>query len=67
MKENKIVLDCSQLNCISEILEQAQQVRMTTEDQSYFITSLVSFRNVQHNSIKIGLNLTLTVNQYFSL
>ncbi|XP_046464667.1 glutamate receptor ionotropic, kainate 2-like [Daphnia pulex] len=38
--ERNIVLDCSQLSRVSEILQQAQQVGMTTLAQSYFITSL---------------------------
>lgn len=41
MGERNIVLDCSQLSRVSEVLQQAQQVGMTTLAQSYFITSLV--------------------------
>ena len=41
MAERNIVVDCSQLSRVSEILQQAQQVGMTTLAQSYFITSLV--------------------------
>jgi magnesium-transporting ATPase (P-type) len=41
MGERNIVVDCSQLSRVSEILQQAQQVGMTTLAQSYFITSLV--------------------------
>ncbi|XP_059352207.1 glutamate receptor ionotropic, kainate 2-like [Daphnia carinata] len=40
MGERNIVLDCSQLGRVSEVLQQAQQVSMTTLAQSYFITSL---------------------------
>lgn len=40
MGERNIVLDCSQLSRVSEVLQQAQQVGMTTLAQSYFITSL---------------------------
>ncbi|KAI9550316.1 hypothetical protein GHT06_007599 [Daphnia sinensis] len=40
MGERNIVLDCSQLSRVSEVLQQAQQVSMTTLAQSYFITSL---------------------------
>ncbi len=41
MGERHIVLDCSQLGLVSELLNQAQQVAMTTLAQSYLITSLV--------------------------
>lgn len=41
MGERNIVLDCSQLSRIEELLKQAQQVGMTTLAQSYFITNLV--------------------------
>jgi hypothetical protein len=44
MGERNIVIDCSQLSRVSEILQQAQQVGMTTLAQSYFITSLVTFK-----------------------
>ena len=45
MGERNIVLDCSQLGRVSELLHQAQQVGMATLAQSYFITSLVSKPN----------------------
>lgn len=45
MGERNIVLDCSQLGRVSELLHQAQQVGMATLAQSYFITSLVRRAN----------------------
>ena len=42
MGEVNIVLDCPQLDKITEILDQAQEVGMARSAQSYFITSLVS-------------------------
>lgn len=47
MGERHIVLDCSQLGLVSELLNQAQQVAMTTLAQSYLITSLVCIRQKQ--------------------
>lgn len=43
--ERNIVLDCSELSRVSELLKQAQQVNMATLAQNYFITSLVSVAN----------------------
>ena len=48
MGERNIVLDCSQLDRITELLNQAQQVGMTTLAQSYFITSLVTYELCRH-------------------
>jgi len=42
MGEVNIVLDCPQLDKITAILDQAQEVGMARSAQSYFITSLVS-------------------------
>lgn len=45
MGERNIVLDCSQLSRIEELLNQAQQVGMATLAQSYFITNLVQSKD----------------------
>ena len=41
MGERNIVLDCSKLARVEELLSQAKEVGMTTLAQSYLITSLV--------------------------
>lgn len=56
--ERNIVLDCSQLNRVSEILQQAQQVGMTTLAQSYFITSLVKSSIEKKNQLSRNLKST---------
>jgi hypothetical protein len=53
--ERNIVLDCSQLSRVSEILQQAQQVGMTTLAQSYFITSLVKSSIEKKNQLSRNL------------
>ena len=46
MGERNIVLDCSQIGLVAELLNQAQQVAMTTFAQSYLITSLVGTQKI---------------------
>ncbi|CAG0899600.1 unnamed protein product, partial [Cyprideis torosa] len=51
-KEKRIVLDCN-VDKIGEILKQAQQVGMLTEEQSYVITSL-DFHSLNLDDFKYG-------------